>query len=105
MEHLEPAHVEGELQQGEHGHVGVILVARVALPAVQELTTQQTRRKERVHCQRHHLLTHTPNSYTCISTMAVDNLTEKITKNQCTQGKEAGSQHNCASTHQSTEEA
>ena len=55
--HLEPAHVEEELQEGEDGNVHVGHGAAL----LHELPAHQTRQEERVHGQCHHLV---PEKYT-----------------------------------------
>ncbi len=53
--HLEPTHIEEELQQGEDGQVEVQVVTRVTLGGVEELPTNQTSQKETVHSHGYNL--------------------------------------------------
>ena len=54
--HLEPAHVEEELQEGEDGNVEIHLVALEPLAGVQELSAHQRGHEEGVHGEGHHLV-------------------------------------------------
>ncbi len=56
LRHLEPPHVEEELEEGEDGHHQVDLVPGVALGRVKELAPHQGREQEGVDRQGHHLI-------------------------------------------------
>lgn len=53
--HLQPAHVEEELQYGEDGEVEINVVLWVILLWVKELASHDGGHEEGVHCQTHHL--------------------------------------------------
>ena len=54
--HLEPAHVEEELQEGEDGNVEIHLVTLEPLAGVQELSAHQRGHEEGVHSEGHDLV-------------------------------------------------
>jgi hypothetical protein len=53
--HLQPAHVEKELQECVDRHNKVHLVAWVSLSWIQKLPPNQASQEEAVHCHGHHL--------------------------------------------------